>query len=91
MPLLDMKPHFGSEGFILSDVSGRRQFPGNWGFEVFTKERIHLARFTYSSEDDARRAAKEFGWLMGKLSSICLSEESSDPITSPSRQSGYSP
>ena len=56
--------------FYVTDVSKHRDFPGMWGFEIFTKERLYLGRFNFRSKAHARQAAKEFVWLMKKMSSL---------------------
>jgi hypothetical protein len=57
-------------GFIVTNVSEYRDCPGNWGFEVFTDKWLYLARFSYCSEIEAERAAREFCRIMESISSI---------------------
>jgi len=78
MPLsVDILQSSEREGLILSDVR-ERQGTGKWGFEVFTSGRVCIARFIYSSETEARRAAEEFAWVMEKISSVSSSTQ--DPL-----------
>jgi hypothetical protein len=56
-------------GFILTDVSQHYDYPGLWGFEVFTDKWRQLARFTYDSEVEAIWALTNFAWVMGRISS----------------------
>jgi N-acetylneuraminic acid mutarotase len=55
--------------FILTAASEHKEFPGVWGFEVFTNRWQKLARFTYKSEAEAAWALKHFAWVMGRISS----------------------
>jgi hypothetical protein len=73
MAPLDTKqsPEIDEMGFIITNIFELAELPGKWIFEVLTIKRTHLARFIYRSEIEADRAAKEFAWLMGKISSAC--------------------
>jgi hypothetical protein len=68
MPLRAIAQKDDAVGFILTQASQHEDFPGMWGFEVFTNRWQKLARFTYKSEAEAAWAFKNFAWLMGRIS-----------------------
>jgi hypothetical protein len=59
-------------GYILTGVCRHRDFPGLWGFEVFTSEWRQLARFTYKSEREAASSATSFAWIMRRIATVSL-------------------